>query len=115
MWLSYSLLQAGSTFFAIFCFRILATRCNSGLFRRGARATLAAIPTDLEASHDNVEPAVPLDLPFEPVEKIALEFRDLAATQARHMNVVTLGAPFIVVFLSLQMHEVEFVDQSMTF
>jgi len=50
------------------------------LLGSGSHSTLAAIATDLEASHDDMEAAVPLDLPLEPVEKIALELRDLATT-----------------------------------
>ena len=50
--------------------------------------------------------------PFEAVEEIAFEFRDLAAAQAGHVNVVALGATLVEMLLSLHVHEVEFVDQA---
>jgi hypothetical protein len=53
-----------------------------------------------------------LNLPFEAVEKIAFEFSDLAATKAGHVDVVALRAAFVKMFLSLHVHEIEFVDQA---
>jgi hypothetical protein len=60
-----------------------------------------------------VEAAIALDLPFQSIEKIALKFGDLPTAEARHMDVVSLRATLVVMFLALQMHEVEFIDESM--
>jgi hypothetical protein len=59
-----------------------------------------------------VEAAFALDLALETVEEVAFEFRNLPASQARHMNVVPLRTPFIEVFLTLHVHKVEFVNQA---
>ena len=61
-----------------------------------------------------MEAAVALDLSLKPVEEIAFEFRDLAAAQAGHMDVVTLRTALVVMLLSLHVHEIEFIDQAMS-
>lgn len=78
------------------------------------RTTLRAVPADLEACNHNVEMAIALDLSLEPVEKVALEFGDLAAAQTSHVDVVALGPAFIKVFFALHVHKVEFIDQAVT-
>src|ERR1700691_977994 len=60
-----------------------------------------------------MELAIALDLALQPVEKVALEFHDLAATQAGHVDVVALWPPLIKVLLALHVHEVEFIHQAM--
>ena len=82
---------------------------------RCCSATLAAVPADFQAGHNNVETAITLDLPFESVEEIAFEFRDFSATQACHVHVIALGPSLVVMLLSLQMHQVKFVDQAVPF
>jgi hypothetical protein len=77
-------------------------------------AALGAVTTDFQPGDDDMEAAVPLDLTFQAVEQVTLEFRNLATAQARHVNVVPLGAAFVVVFLALHVHEIEFVNQTMS-
>jgi hypothetical protein len=62
-----------------------------------------------------VKLAVALDLTLQPVKKITLEFRDFAATQAGHMNMIPLRAALIIVFFSLDVHQIKLVDQAMPF
>ena len=54
--------------------------------------------------------AIALDLTFETIEEIALEFHDLPATKACHVNVIALGASFVEMLLALHVHEIEFID-----
>jgi hypothetical protein len=51
-----------------------------------------------------VKTAVALDLAFESIEKVALEFGNPAAAQASHVNVIALRAPLVIMFLSVQVH-----------
>jgi hypothetical protein len=73
---------------------------------------LIAIAANFKARNHDMELAVPLNLTLQPVEKIALKFHNLAATQACHVNVITLWASFIVVLFALHMHEIKFVYQA---
>ena len=82
---------------------------------RERSTAIAAITAHFEAGHNNVETAITLDLPFESVEEIAFEFRDFSATQACHVHVIALGPSLVVMLLSLQMHQVKFVDQAVSF
>jgi hypothetical protein len=75
-------------------------------------AALGAVTADFEAGDDYVEAAVALDLSLQSVEEITLEFRDLAAAQAGHVDVVTLRAALVKMFFSLHVHEIEFIDQA---
>jgi hypothetical protein len=59
----------------------------------------------------DMEAAVSLNLPLQAIKEITFEFRNLAAAQARHVDVVPLGAAFVEVFLALHVHEIEFVNQ----
>src|SRR6267143_1746775 len=94
-----------------FLFQNFCNQLQLASGRRG-RAALATVSADLEAGYDDVEAAVTLNLPLQPVEEIALEFRDLATAQAGHVNVVPLRATFVVVFLTFQVHQIKFVDQA---
>jgi len=58
-----------------------------------------------------MELAIALDLSFEPVEKIAFEFRNLPAAQASHVNVISLRTSFVKMFLPLHVHQIQLVDQ----
>ncbi len=62
-----------------------------------------------------MELTIALDLPFQPVEKAALKFRNLAAAQAGHVNMVALRPSFVEVLLSFHMHKVEFIYQPVPF
>ena len=75
-------------------------------------AALGAVAADFEPGDDNVEAAIPLDLSLQSIKEVAFKFRNLAAAQTRHVDMVPLRAPFIEMFLALHMHQVEFVNQS---
>jgi diacylglycerol kinase len=62
-----------------------------------------------------VKAAVALNLSFQPIEKITLEFHNFATTQASHVNMVPLRASLVKMLLALHMHQVEFVNQAMPF
>jgi hypothetical protein len=62
-----------------------------------------------------VELAFALNLAFEAIEKITLELKNFPATQARHVQMIALRPAFVKVFLTLQVHEVQFIDQPMPF
>lgn len=96
----------------IFCVRVFATICNPSCGR--SCAALGAISANFQPSHDDVESAIALDLAFEAVEEIAFEFHDLSATKACHVNMIALRATLIEVLFTLHVHEIEFIDQSMT-
>lgn len=76
---------------------------------------MRAISADLQPAHHNVETAFALNLALQPVEKVAFEFRDLPATQAGHVDVIALRSAFIEMLLSLHVHKVEFIHQSVPF
>jgi hypothetical protein len=81
----------------------------------GRRAALRAISADFQTTDHNVEQAIALDLAFEAVEEIALEFHDLSAAQTGHMDVIALGTAFVKMLFPLHVHEIEFINQSMAF
>ena len=58
-----------------------------------------------------MEAAVAFDLALEPLELIADELRDLAATQAGGVDVIAGEPALIVMTFSVDVHEIEFVDQ----
>ena len=62
-----------------------------------------------------MEAAFALDLALQAIKEVALELGDLAATQARHVDMVALRAPFIEVLLALHVHQVEFINQTVAF
>ena len=77
-------------------------------------ATIRAITATLQAGDYNMKLAVALNLPFQAVEEIAFEFRDLPAAEAGHMDVVALRTPLIKVFFPLHVHQIKFVNQTVT-
>jgi hypothetical protein len=86
-------------------------RSGLGLFRGSALGTVA---THFETSDHNVEAAISLNLTLQAIEKVAFKFRNLAASQTRHVDVVPLRTTLVEVLLTLHVHEVEFIDQSVT-
>ncbi len=90
--------------------------CNylQRLFGR-ARAALSAIAAHFQAGNNNVEATVALDLTFKAVEEITLKFQDLPAAQARYVDVIALRAAFIEVLLSLHVHQIKLIHQSISF
>ena len=105
------MVKQGSTHGIRFCVRQIANRCNAQLVRSAA---CGAVPTDLQAADEDVKLTLALDLAFEALEQVAFEFRNFAATEACHMNVVTLRSALIKVLLALHVHEVEFINQAVT-
>ena len=79
---------------------------------RSVLAALRAVSADFQPADHDVKPAITLDLPFEPVEKVAFQFADFPAPQAGHVDVVTLRPALIVVFLALHVHQIKFIDQT---
>src|SRR5438270_367197 len=77
------------------------------------RPASAAISANFEARHNNMEPALPLNLPLQPVEEVALKLLNLPAPQARHMEMIALGTSLIVVLFALQVHEIQLIHQPM--
>lgn len=59
-----------------------------------------------------MEAAIALDLTLQTVEKIAFEFHNFSAPQARHVDVIALRATLVIMFFALKMHKVEFVHQA---
>ncbi len=100
--------QGGRVFSVSGSLQLLAT-CLFG----GSGTALSTVPANFQASHDNVEAAIALNLALEPVEEIAFEFHDLSTAQARHVNVVPLRTTLIKMLFPLHVHEIEFIDQSM--
>src|SRR5215472_5638964 len=81
-------------------------------FLGAATFTIAA---DLQPCHHDAETALPRHRVFQLVEQLAFELDDFAAAQAGHVHVVAAGAAFIEVTLTLDMHQVQFVDQALAF
>src|SRR5207245_6552508 len=84
----------------LFCCAAVATRCNSG---RQAAAK-GAVAANFHARNQNMELALALDLPFETVEKIALELQDFPATQACHVQMIALRSALVKMLLPLEVH-----------
>jgi hypothetical protein len=78
---------------------------------RGGGAALRAVSTYFQTRNDNVKAAITLDLAFETVEKVTLKLHDLAAAQARHVNMIALRTPLVKMLLTLHVHQIKFVDQ----
>ena len=72
---------------------------------------MSAVSAHFETAYHNVEPAFTLNLSFQAVEQVALEFADLAAAQACHVNVIPLRATLVIMLFALHVHEVKLIDQ----
>ena len=81
---------------------------NRGTARR-------AVTANLQTRDQYVKLTIALDLTLEPVEEIAFKFRNLAATQAGHVNMIPLRASLVEVFLPLHVHKIQFINQPMPF
>jgi hypothetical protein len=73
---------------------------------------VGTVAADFKPRDHDMEAAISLNLPLQSIEEVTFEFRDLAAAQTGHVDVVPLWAALVEVFLALHMHEVEFVNQS---
>lgn len=74
-----------------------------------------AVPSHFKARNQDVKAAVALQLPFQIFEKLALEFSNLPAAQAGHVDVISSCFPFIEVPFALHVHQVQFVDYTVAF
>jgi len=61
-----------------------------------------------------VKLALALDLTLETIEEVTLEFHYLAAAQAGHVHMITLGPALVVMLLAFEVHQVKFVNQAIT-
>lgn len=86
---------------------------NKLVENRSTRAALSAVATDLETADDDVKSAIALNLAFQPVKKIALEFGNLTASQTGHVDVIALRTTLVEMLLPLHVHEIQFVDEAM--
>jgi hypothetical protein len=59
-----------------------------------------------------VELTITLDLPLQPFKQIALEFDNLAASQAGHVDMVALRTALVIVLFPLHVHEIKFIHQT---
>ncbi len=74
---------------------------------------MGAVAADFHSSYNNVELALALDLAFKPIEQIALELHYFSAAQAGHVQVVALWSALVIMLLPFEMHQVQFVYQTM--
>src|SRR5438445_13300384 len=100
-----------------FCVAILlqpgaTATARPGSGRRHASA-MGAVAADFHSSYNDVELALALDLAFKPIEQIALELHYFSAAQARHVQVVALWSALVIMLLPFEMHQVQFVYQTM--
>jgi hypothetical protein len=61
-----------------------------------------------------VELTLALNLALKAVEQVTFKLGNFSAAQACHVDVITLRAPLIEVFLSLHMHQVELIDKTVS-
>jgi len=86
----------------------------SGASRSRSGSTRGAISADFHACDGNLEAAVLLHLFFQVVEESAFELRDSATTQTGHVHVLARCFALVKMFLTLEMHQIEFINQSMS-
>src|SRR5579864_1539507 len=77
-----------------------------------AFAAVRTVSANFQTAHDDVKPAIALDLSFQAIEQFAFQFHDFSAAQAGHVNVVTLRTALVKMLLALHVHQVELVDQA---
>jgi len=84
------------------------------ILSRRSSAALRTVSPDFEPADDDMEVAITLDLPFQPFEQVALEFQNLAASQAGHVDVVALGTALVIMLFPLHVHEIKLIHQPMS-
>src|SRR5437016_1473568 len=77
-------------------------------------AAIGTIPAAFQASDNNMELAVALNLTFQSVEEFAFKLGNFSATKTCHMNVITLWTTLVEVLFSLHMHEVKLINKTVT-
>ncbi len=88
---------------------------SSGRFRFGPTSASGAIAPDFHACDGNLESAFLLHLFLQAVKKSALKLRYSSTTQAGHVDMLARGLALVKMFLALQVHEIEFVNQAVPF
>ena len=78
-------------------------------------ATRGAVAANFKAGDDDVELAIALDLALQAVKKVALEFHDLPAPKAGHVNMVALRTPLVKMFFPFHVHEIQFINEAVAF
>jgi hypothetical protein len=91
--------------------RAASSRQGSGA---GALAGVA-VAADFGASDGDFHAAIGFDLALELFEKAALYFPDLAAAEAGDMDVVAGTVAFVVVLVTVDVEQIEFIDQAVFF
>lgn len=76
-------------------------------------ATVRAIAAHFQPRDRDVKLAISLNLSLKAIEQIALELRNLTATQASHVNVVPLRAAFVEMLFTLHVHKIQFIHETM--
>jgi hypothetical protein len=72
---------------------------------------LATAPADFEAGDSNVKTLLPGDFRLQPLEQRTGEFLNAATLEARQMHMVHVGFGFVEVFLPVQMHQIQLINQ----
>jgi hypothetical protein len=103
-WRPFSRIQ---WFSAVLTFRILLFE---GYIASGGAS--AAESPDLQPGDTDCEAGLPGNLGFELIEHGTRKLLDSTAAKTRQMNVVASGLYFVVMFFTLQMHQIELVDES---
>lgn len=105
-----------STSGRIFCCIVVATRLGTATAGKEqallGTAAVGAVTADLHPGDGDVELALALDLSLEAFEQVALKLHDLAATQAGHVEMITLRTALVEVTVAFQVQQVQFVDQA---
>lgn len=97
---------------AVRTFALTAGLLSALRARPRQRAALAAPPADLQARDANVKSLLARYLRLQPLEQRACELLDPAALEASQMHVIDVGFRFVEVFLAVQVHEVQLIDQT---
>lgn len=74
--------------------------------------TFPAKPADFQPQHPDLKAALPGHLFFELVERGTRVFHNGPAAEAGHMAVVAIRLGFVIVLLTLEVHQIELVDQA---
>lgn len=74
-------------------------------------AALAASPTHFQANDTNVKTLLPGNFRFQTLEQRASEFFDPSALETCEVDVIDIRLGLVEVLLTIQMHQVEFINQ----
>lgn len=80
----------------------------------GFASAVGADSADFRAANGYFDAGVARDLALQVLVELAFHFANLAAADARHVDVVARSMALIEVAVAAQVKQIEFVDQSMT-